>query len=178
MDSYGLQDLRKELKMTRQEFAKLFNLNARSLESWEQGVRAIPEDIDTLLEMLYQQRSVPGYNPKDYEPVTPLQEIINNACTRNRQKKLIGFKALQRAQELHSMGVPYSTIHRQLGLDEHWSAASTRNIIVWDSQEAFRGATRPEWLLDQPVIQTPPVEWVFIGEFPHGAWAKAQNASR
>lgn len=86
-----------------------------------------------------------------------------------KEKKLIGLIALQRIEELAALGVPLTTIHKQLGLDKHWSYVSTGYIVRAD-KEGLYSVTRPAWLQKEPLIQSPPKGIVFRGLFPYGKW--------
>lgn len=86
-----------------------------------------------------------------------------------RPKRLIGLLALEKARSLLNLGVPITTIHTQLGLDEHMHYKTTYVILKADSQ-GHTHATRPEWLQDEPLIQVAPDGWQAIGEFPDTEW--------
>lgn len=94
----------------------------------------------------------------------------------SKEKKLIGLAALKKIEELASLGVPLTTIHKQLNLDKHWSYVSTGYIVRAD-KKGLHSVTRPVWLQEEPLIQSPPANIVFRGLFPYGEWVtKTSNA--
>jgi len=91
-----------------------------------------------------------------------------------KQKRLIGLDAIKKANELFGMGVPITKIHIMLELDKVWSYASTQNLLKPDF-DGLHDSTRPPWLQDTPLVQSPPVSWAFTGTFPYGEWIETNR---
>ena len=84
-------------------------------------------------------------------------------------KKLVGLDTLNKALELLELGVPMTKVHVTVGLDKVWSYGSTV-IVLTCARNGHLPAVLPPWLKDAPILQEPPVNWVFRGNFPIGKW--------
>ena len=86
-----------------------------------------------------------------------------------KPKQLLGLAALELGNKLLDDGVPMSRVH--LRLDPDWHYLSTYAIFMADRKKKY-AVTRPAWLQDEPVLQRPPEDWAFEGNFPNGKWVK------
>ena len=84
-------------------------------------------------------------------------------------KRLIGLDTLNRALELLDLGVPMTKVHTKVGLDKVWSYGSTV-IVLTCARNNLLGAVQPPWLKKTPILQEPPANWIFKGNFPIGKW--------
>ena len=87
----------------------------------------------------------------------------------SRPKHLLGLKALEEGNALLDQGVPLSKVHARL--DPEWHYLSTYMIFKVDRHGRHQ-VTRPPWLKAEPVLQAPPDDWTFDGNFPNGRWVK------
>jgi len=88
-----------------------------------------------------------------------------------RQRKLIGRAKLVQAQKMLKAGIPLTVVYRTLSFIDEWSYQSTLVILQADA-EGLHEVTRPSWLQDEPLVQTPPKGWKFVGKFPIGEWVQ------
>lgn len=86
-----------------------------------------------------------------------------------RKKRLLGLNALKQGNALLDLGVPLTTVHKELQLLDKWTYASTVAIFKAD-RAGLHDVTRPSWLHDEPLLQETPADWHFTGVFPDGQW--------
>jgi len=99
-----------------------------------------------------------------------------------RRKRLLSLDLLEKGNALLDMGVPMTSVHKQLGLEKAWSYQSTADVFTADRQD-LHSVTRPSWLKESsedlgiPVLQSTPVDWKFEGTFPYGEWIKLSTGT-
>ena len=82
---------------------------------------------------------------------------------------LIGKTVLDEAVKMYRERYTVTSIVRFLGIDKFMHYRTAYDIIRSDRQKLYH-ITRPDWLVDDPIVQEAPDGWQLDGGLRQGKW--------
>lgn len=93
-----------------------------------------------------------------------------------KKRKLISPKLTSTIQSRMDLGVPLTTIRKQLELDISYPALQKLLEVIKKLNDSTVASVYPEWLeQDSLTIQEQPDNYKYVGYFPYGEWIRTDG---